>query len=152
MCLITKQKEPIILKEDLEVYKIVEYYKENVFVSPFNYFVWKLKKKYKTHIEFENYDFCFFSDEEGDYFIKELNFQPDALFSEVLRKITKEMDYTKLSKGFHSLTTLERAKRGKVHNSEVIVKCRIPKGSQVYYGPVDQVVSNQLIVLEEVKC
>lgn len=123
MCLITEQKEPIILEEDLIVYKNVKLTK-NGYESYFFPFTWKAKKleetELKTGIKFTGFDplvTCHYKDS----------------ISEI--KSWEE--------GFHFAFTKER-----LHILNVPIKeFLIPKGAQVVKDATGLGVTNKIMML-----
>ena len=141
MCLLTYQKEPKILTEDLVVYKILE---RDFRAYTFKHFVYKVKKLYKTvitKIEINSYedDFLFCDDLDQNYYkplIKDLNY--------------KEGEIVAIQEGFHSAKSVERVKQISVYSDPFIVKCIIPAGSEYYEDETGLCVSNQIIIVEKV--
>jgi hypothetical protein len=130
MCLITEQKEPTILSEDMIVYKILT---RHVFthelVSPFRSFKWDLGKLYSTNIT-----------------QKEIDLLSDAEFFDRDAKEPYYMLYSQLyeySTGFHSFKTKDRARY------YIVFECTIPAGSEIYEDKSGLIVSNQLIINKE---
>ena len=122
-----------ILKEDKVVIKIL--YKE-----PINSFFFK---KYNYYSPYENYK----------YIKGKLNTSPLGIF------VNKESDTQNLNiiinEGFHSFRTEEDAyiyRKTELFNyyKAVLCKCIIPKGSTVIIND-NQIVSNQIIFIEELK-
>ena len=141
MCLLTYQKEPKILTEDLVVYKILE---RDFRAYTFKHFVYKVKKLYKTvitKIEINSYedDFLFCDDLDQNYYeplIKDLNY--------------KEGEMVAIQKGFHSAKSVERVKQISFYSNPFVVKCIIPAGSEYYEDETGLCVSNQIIIVEKV--
>ena len=141
MCLLTYQKEPKILTEDLVVYKILE---RDFRAYTFKHFVYKVKKLYKTvitKIEINSYedDFLFCDDLDQNYYeplIKDLNY--------------KEGEIVAIQKGFHSAKSVERVKQISFYSNPFVVKCIIPAGSEYYEDETGLCVSNQIIIVEKV--
>jgi len=139
MCLITKQQEPIILDKDLEVYKIVYFDTRDQSARPvIRYsFKYKLNKLYSTEIK-ESENPVYTDAEDMSYWEKEgVNLEYNI------------PSHIKIfGQGYHFYTELGRAISvlglfGK------IVKCIVPKGSQVYYGH-QLGVSNQIIITDSI--
>ena len=56
-----------------------------------------------------------------------------------------------IEKGYHSYSTLHKAKLEKSSNIiEVIVKCIIPKGSEYYINETQEIVSSNIIVTDKI--
>lgn len=132
MCLITAQKEAIILTEDLIVYKS---FSDNLWALYQN-FQYEINKLYKTTLTFDNgkYNPCFDSIAARHL---EIMYNPQwytiSLFNIGLIAVVE---------GFHSAATEDRL--GRRTN---IRRCLIPAGSEVFYDETGLIVSNQIIVL-----
>lgn len=138
MCLITEQKEPIILKEDLIVYKVLRPDLE----SPMQYFNYILGRFYEFGI-----------------MPSKNPMWPDSVASEYYGKdnIQTKSPYNTITKGLyaygeglHFITSKERAyvyTEG-IYGQMVIVKCLIPAGAEVYYDKTGLGVTNKLKVIE----
>lgn len=140
MCLITEQKEPFIAKEDIIVYKEVFKIGKNIYKSIYNPFIWKLNKLYKVKLikEPKNIHSSFHDDKSRTYYF----YVPEHLLISI-------------SEGFHSMDK-NRAKEAKSFNKKygydgVVIECKIPKASLYYKDETGLYVSNQLIMLKEVK-
>ena len=141
MCLITNQKEPEILKEDLTVFKVL---KDNL-KSPLQGFRYSKNKLYENVIE-ESEDPSF-ADSES------LNFYDEEGFS--MLEVLEIHDLKAFGKGFHSITTEERALSYKndlytVYPLNNVFSCIIPKGSEIYRDATGLIISNKLIIKERI--
>lgn len=134
MCLIT-DKQPEVLTEDLETYKLV--YKDtkvNSFSAIHYPFEYKTNVLYSTTIETSTRLSPFDDISLRDY---EQNFG-----------ITNDCFY---GKGFHSALSEQRLIELEIYldfSNTIIVKCLIPKGSVVIYDRTGLLVSNQIKILE----
>lgn len=141
MCLITKQKQPIILKEDKVVYKILAenmYEKEEARTlyspAPITYI---LGMEYHAPITFgDGIDVDVFDRLCMDAVDEEWNVKPG---------------YCEIKTGFSFATTKERLRDALqssvcITNNIHIYRCVIPKGSKVYYDDTGLGVSNCIIV------
>lgn len=135
MCLITPNKEKKIAEEDMIVYKALMPDARSVLQG----FLYELNKLYETEIE-ESDDWC----AADSYAINALN-EADYNYG------TSRSDDRLISigEGFHSCKTIERAEEMKDPN-ERIFSCTIPKGSEYYEDLSDLLVSNKIIINEEV--
>lgn len=131
MCLQTSQKEPKVALKDKIVYKLFDRWDEDrgVFISPYSYFEYKIGKTYKTKIK-ETSDDSSFDDKAAI-------------------ELKKHKKYKSFGAGFHSALKKERLIEEELC-FETIVKCIIPKGAEYYIGFTGLVVSNQIIVTEEI--
>lgn len=132
MCLITNQKEPIVLQKELIVYKKIVVEQGNIY-SIFYPFKWELGKKYQTEIQFGS----------------SLNF----FYAEVINRYLnffKNQGYIFISLGFHSYVNITSCKEMKTFSNLCIkiAKCYIPEGAEVYYGINNDIVSDYLIIEE----
>jgi hypothetical protein len=132
MCLLTYQKEPIILKEDKVVWKLL---KENL-ISQYADFEYILGKLYKTEIVFTNSD-RIYDDEQEIYWVVPGVRKPGVV---------------SISEGFHSFYSekyidiiLDRS-----YLQYYKYKCTIPAGSEYYEDETGLCVSNQIIIVEKV--
>lgn len=132
MCLITAQKEAIILTEDLIVYKS---FSSNLWAL-YQYFQYEINKLYKTELTFNDgkYNPCFDSMTARHLEIMyHSQWYSISLFNLGLIAVVE---------GFHSAATEDRL--GGEYN---IRRCLIPAGSEVFYDETGLIVSNQIIVL-----
>jgi len=142
MCLITYQKEPIILEEDLIVYKDL-IIKNNFIYSRFFSMVYELNTLYTTKIaSAKGNDICFYDRDArlaylttyemiGDW--NDNPFTPEQFIG--------KYNLNSIGSGFHSILDGMNGYR------PVNFKCKIPKGSEVYYDNSGLVASNQIIIL-----
>lgn len=134
MCLQTTWKFPKEAKRDIIVYKCFSNdlgYSCKI-ASPFTNFVYITDKVYKTKIT------------ESD---------DESYFDGAAGMAKKEYEKTKgtlknIAEGFHSAKTLKRLITNLSYYR--IFKCIIPKGSVYYRGLSDLLVSNQIIVKNEI--
>lgn len=140
MCLITNQKEPEILEEDLIVFKVL---KDNL-KSPMLGFRYSKNKLYENEIEESEYPA--FADEES------YNFYNEGLSTQ---KVLEIHDLKAFGKGFHSITTEERALSYKnqiysISHKYNVFSCIIPEGSEIYRDATGLIISNKFIVKEKI--
>ena len=141
MCLITNQKEPEILKEDLIVYKVLH---ENL-GSPIQGFKYSKNTLYENEIEESKYPS--FADIESQNFYGKGGLSMQALL---------EMhDLKSFGKGFHSVTTEKRALSYKnqiysMSHKYNVFSCIIPEGSEIYRDATGLIISNKLIIKERI--
>lgn len=135
MCLITKQKKPIILEQDIIVYKkmmcIVVGYASSVYHA-FEYKIGKLYTTTITNSQRGRYADATTSDFYEEYFI--------SIEDSEIKFDEKVIVY---NEGFHFYTTKERANKSR--NGE-LWECIIPAGSEVYYDETGLGVTNQIII------
>jgi len=135
MCLHTTQLKPIILDEDLIVYKelkIREGEKAGIF-SPIRYYQWNLNELNETKIT-----------------ILPVGSTYDILASANVDYMREnDIKYITIGEGFHSFKSKDRCHELYVNTYFYLFKCLIPKSSEVYYDATGLVVSNQLIILEQ---
>lgn len=137
MCLITLQKKPLEAEKDIIVYKEVDkQIEENIYESIYNDFIWELNKLYKTDLK-KSKDLTCYDNISMVYYIS--NHGNDEL--------------TSISEGFHSMNKSRCIREMKNIKDKIIsfIECKIPKGSLYYKDGTGLCVSNQLIVLKEVK-
>lgn len=135
MCMAIKVgTKPVVLEEDLVVYKVI--YKDGR--SKFTYFLYTPEVVNKTKFTFTPFWELFDETESKDV---------QKYMAEVKEDIESSSSYIIFVRdGFHSALTKERLSgRVMYHFNEVLGEFLIPKGSEVYYGFSDLVVSNQII-------
>lgn len=59
-------------------------------------------------------------------------------------------DRWNIYKGYHSYSTLDKAKLERVRDTELIVKCIIPIGSTYYLNECNEIVSSNIIVTDKI--
>lgn len=136
MCLVTKQKNPLIASEDITVYKLLTEgnYSEH---QKFHYDEGVL---YETEIKNSNRHLFYDWNDEKE-FKREKNIPIDTPIHKL-----NTYDVLWLGQGFHSSTSAKRFNNiiGTVH------RCIIPKGSEYYLGWTELVISNKIVVYEEI--
>jgi hypothetical protein len=148
MCLITEQKKPIILEEDLIVYKKVCMI--NKLISALVYpFIYELNKLYVVGIvknKFTRYT-TWWDMVVSDRYMLNLSDERNELIV--------------IGKGFHSASKINRLLKNVNdlnRDKFKIMECIIPKSSEVYFDETNLIASNQiktikLLTTEEViKC
>lgn len=153
MCLITEQQEPIILKEDLIVYKLLEVSMSGSLHSWFFSKRWELGELYEVDIE-ESTDHGWHDAEVlkvyTGYKFSSMGSNSNAvtLIDEFINSIGTK--YKCFGPGFHSCTTIERAQMTK-YSKDSLFEAVIPKGSEVYFDKSGLVISNKLMIKREIK-
>ena len=133
MCLLTRQTEPIILKEDKVVWKLMFINEDGEVSSLFYYFKWVIGRLYKCNISIGD-DVTSYDDKQGMlYRDKSYNLKPGVI---------------SIDKGFHSFNNLEYAQEI-VDYGEYIYECIIPAGSEYYEDETGLCVSNQIIIVKQ---
>lgn len=130
MCLITKQKEPIILKEDLKVYKLLGYE-----IEPGVYNAWNPALTKTRYSEGQTYKSDIKESEPGSEAIF------DGKAAEVvglddygrMSDFMHETDYIAYGPGRHFATTLKRLQPLNLFTKNPVAECTIPAGAEVYY-------------------
>jgi hypothetical protein len=152
MCLITKQKRPEILKEDLIVYKELNNCWDSTtndyeIKSCLTSFKYELGVLYQTEIKESEIPRNF------DTIAWNLNFKPmsqkdrDLLYEQYSRlsdstsdvRFFQELGYKVYGAGFHSFES-------KYRTNDINYECVIPAGSEVYRDKSGLIVSNQIII------
>lgn len=132
MCLITPHKEKKIAEEDMIVYKTLSPDKRSVLQS----FLYELDKLYETEI-IKSGDYCP-ADEYARHMLNGAGYS-----------CAPSSHLISISEGFHSCRTYDRATKMQ-DPPERIFSCTIPKGSEYYEDLSDLLVSNKIIINEEV--
>jgi len=153
MCLITKQKEPIVLEKDMVVYKLggkVVVYKIGEVATTITGSVEIMRTVHQAHEyilgELNTTEIrCTERDRETAslYDNKALLHYHSALFKNGYLL----SHFISIGPGFHWATTVERILAG-ISGEEDIYKCIVPAGSQVYFDETHLGVSDKLIVKE----
>ena len=133
MCLLTYQKQPIILSEDKIVYKVLDNGK-----APYTHFKYELNKLYNTHI-MKSDSSVPYDDEQRLFYKKDNGKLKDGVIS--------------IREGFHSFTNKEY-----IHtitqrygiNTWDIHECIIPAGSEYYEDETHLCVSNKIIIKDKI--
>ena len=143
MCLITEQKETEILKEDLIVYKRFKLYKGEI--RPwcrrfYEKFIYNVGKIHKQPLGIDNHY-------ESHHDSQVVNAYPSW----------QSASYTHVHEGFHAALTYERlGKKGERRNNDTNVAvdydyvCIIPKGAKVFKDKTGLIVTNTIILKEEI--
>lgn len=129
MCLITTQKEPLIAKKAMTVYKALSY----DLLSPYTYYQYIPHILYETEIKNSSEWSCY-DNVDMDY----LNEKYGKAWSAGQVKKLKC-----IGAGFHSALTKERL-RGEV--GEHLYECVIPSGSSYFLDETGLCVSNRIII------
>lgn len=131
MCLSTLQKKPKIAEKDIICYKIMYPLNNGIYRSIYYQMNYKLNTLYKTSMKRSLLTNCydFKASVDTDNYPK------------------KSVRY--IGQGFHSAKTRKRL--GDIWDSARLLKCIIPKGAKYYEGISDLLVSDQIILMREVK-
>jgi hypothetical protein len=164
MCLVTTQKEALIAEQDITVYKLlkVREYNEDYesprieYLAPYWDFHYNLGELYKTTIEeipeeyygdkcaFDKFDsnvLCnLFKDSEGNP-----NWNPSWYTG---KEPATDVKY--FGAGYHACTTVERLTGPDYYGESKIFECTIPAGSEYYLNPSGLIVSNQIIINNQI--
>ena len=141
MCLLTYQKEPIILKEDKVVWKVMKEETDGKILTWFNTFYYTLNTLYKQPINIGNTVEAF-DDPQYEMYIDRIDFTIYVLKNNVIS----------IDKGFHAFTDKVLARKYAPIGStyKFLYKCIIPAGSEYYEDETGLCVSNQIIIVEKV--
>lgn len=137
MCLLTYQKEPIILGEDKTVYKIL-----GGRTSPYANFEYKFDKLYSTEIK-KTSDPTPYDKEQRLFYVDRNSYRRTKLKDGVVS----------IGEGFHSFTNIEYAKTI-IRRYDIcymsIHECMIPAGSEYYEDETYLCVSNKIIIKNKI--
>jgi len=141
MCLLTYQKEPIILKEDKVVWKVMKEEIAGKILAWFNNFYYTLNKLCKQPINIGD-TVQAFDDPQFEMYIDEIDLKTYILKENVIS----------IDKGFHAFTDKVLARKYAPIGStnRFLYKCIIPAGSEYYEDETGLCVSNQIIIVEKV--
>lgn len=141
MCLLTYQKEPIILKEDKVVWKVMKEEIAGKILTWFNNFYYTLNKLCKQPINIGD-TVQAFDDPQYEMYIDEIDHKTYILKENVIS----------IDKGFHAFTDKRLARKYAPIGStyKFLYKCIIPAGSEYYEDETGLCVSNQIIIVEKV--
>lgn len=143
MCLITKQKEPKILKADKYVVKLMAISPyDGVWVTPYQRFAYIKGEINKTSIE-KSYDATLFCEVDQAIFIKLVGCRVADF---LLHVDSGQSDYVAYDQGFHSIDKSKAAMYIEYLDHHTPFVFKIPKGSEVYVNKdTGLIVSNQII-------
>ena len=157
MCLITKQKEPIVLEKDMVVYKLggkVVVYKIGEVATTSTGSVEIMRTVHQAHAyilgKLNTTEIrCTERDRETAslYDNKALLHYQLHYHSDLFKNGYLLSHFISIGPGFHWATTVERILAG-ISGEEDIYKCIVPAGSQVYFDETHLGVSDKLIVKE----
>ena len=142
MCLITEQKNPLIAKRKITVYKVL-----SLDYTPFfhllheNKFKYNFNELYETEIK-ESDEWTFSAVLDRNYIKKKFG---DCW---VLHK-----DLICLGQGFHSINTIRKIRiiSANFFGRAVLCECTIPKGAEYYKDKVGNIISNKLIINKQIE-
>lgn len=142
MCLITEQKKPKRVKEDMIVYKTgYAHYNSNGNLEEvnavFNFFNYLPHQLYETKFSFINP-----ASREAIGYDDEVN----LAYGNRNERSTKNL--LVVAKGFHSAKNIERLKQSSNHCGHKF-ECIIPKGSLIYEDKTGLIVSDKIIIKKE---
>ncbi len=124
MCLITSQKEPLIVTRNKIVYKFLIHDGPEECHSIYNSMYYKIGKEYKTKV-MQDKDICCYDEHDRAYLDKYYNGWMSNL---------KKHKLISIGPGYHSMT-LPRARKALNSGEEgSVYKCTIPKGTELYIG------------------
>lgn len=152
MCLITKQAEPKIATNNIEIYKQVDRCANQEFVKSIYFdFLWELNRQYETAIN--KADVVFTDIEFFDGLSCHHYFSNEILGGGKHKQILamKEMNLNMFNRGFHSCNSLERCLKPCNSYKHSIVKGFIPKGAEYLEDETGLIVSNKLVLTEIVQ-
>lgn len=139
MCLITEQTTPEVLKEDLEVFKIVQLLDDWI-RAIHEIFTYKLGRLYTAELGITTEQSCGTDD------------LVNLVYGNFIERTDNKSKLTNVTTGFHFYTTEERMSGSlllsKYFKNHVVVKCIIPKGSLIMRDSTGLGVANQIIVKE----
>ncbi|NMB83300.1 MAG: hypothetical protein GYA14_15940 [Ignavibacteria bacterium] len=134
MCLITEQKEPIITKRGMTVYKVVERIGDDI-ISPCIHFMWRQGVLEKTRISKRIAE------------PRRVNYA-DVIAQDYYDSKLSSRNYLEISTGFHFAFKQDRlACCWGLRFYLIIMKFRIPKGSEIYKDATGLGVTNQIMML-----
>lgn len=155
MCLVTRQKKPIILEEDLVVYKQGRLEKtcsgKLVFVSGIQGYGYAFDRLYETGIRQTARRKSCVAVFDEIVASNLLNTDNVYAFSQLFDKFNLlRPEFISISHGFHWALSKERYdNRQPMYGRMNIVACVVPAGSQVYFDDSGLGVSNQIIIPHE---
>jgi len=141
MCLVTKQKEPIILTEDLLTYKYMNFNRASDALRPMYIgceHTYKLHTLHKVKMMPLPFISSFFDTEVVDKYLPERTDNQSEVWTEMM----DDKGLIGIGPGFHSAL---RSRSMFWMSESTKVYCKIPKGSEVFFDETGLVVSNQII-------
>jgi hypothetical protein len=136
MCLITRQKEAIILSEDKIVYKVLT----GDMTSTFFGYTYELNLLNECKIRREKtYRGAFDNIAANKYRLKDVDWS--------MEDPVEDEKLTAISSGFHAFITKDRAIGYMGNRSDkILYECTIPAGSEYYEDETGLCVSNKIII------
>ena len=134
MCLQTTWTKPKIAEKDIICYKLLRPgINENEYLAPFKHFKYISNRLYKTRMT------------KGDV---ELGAFDIRASSSKRKMLNKGYPLISIVKGFHSAMNKTRLRGNSQYGK--IVKCIIPKGAKYYKGLTNLLVSDKIIITNEI--
>lgn len=145
MCLITMQKEPTVLAEDLVVWKEVDGFDHRgrklvgrllpgrkVVKSPYHSFYYTSGETYKTKIEQDKNDTCTYDQTARDAIESILpeKYAGPFIYGDSTSHAVKDGYIMSYGQGFHFATTRDRIKP---LDGSIVERFVVPAGSEVYF-------------------
>lgn len=144
MCLVTTQKEPIILKEDKVVYKVLQFYAGQL-LAPYKHKEYSQGEVYTTEILFES-DLPRPDYQEFDPIFKDY-------CADKVTKLLEAEELIYISQGFHAFTDLQlailEAKAWAVANWRVgyaVMEATIPAGSEYWENILGECAASSIVI------
>ena len=132
MCLITNWKSPRMAKKDIVVFKNFDCEFEDGLLSPYRGHVYQRYELNITNMVADN-KFC--------------SYMGNAILDAYPDFASDNNPYTHVHEGFHAFTNLDYSS---IYRLGLTTKCIIPKGSLYYKDKTGLIVSNQIIIGEDV--
>ena len=145
MCWISKNElTKLIADKDIECYK--NFRLEDITFKQKSIFKFKFDKKKIIQLIslFKKYKYIPYKKQQI------IDLKPIKLYNSINDFENYKDMYYKINVGYHSYSTIEKAKEYLFFGNEVVIKCIIPKGTKYYINNYNEIVSSTIIVTDQI--
>ena len=134
----------LIADKDIECYK--NFRLEDITFKQKSIFNFKYGKKKITQIIslFKKYKYIPYKKQQT------IDLKPIKIYNSINDPENYKNVYYKINAGYHSYSTIEKAKEYLFFGNEVVIKCIIPKGTEYYINNDNEIVSSTIIVTDQI--
>ena len=79
-----------------------------------------------------------------------IDLKPRKIYDNIYNIKNYKDIYYRIDTGYHSYSTIEKAKEDIWFGSEIVIKCIIPKGTEYYINNDNEIVSSTIIVTDQI--
>lgn len=145
MCWISKNElTKLIADKDIECYK--NFRLEDITFKQKSIFKFKFDKKKIIQLIslFKKYKYIPYKKQQI------IDLKPIKLYNSINDPENYKDVYYKINVGYHSYSTIEKAKEYLFFGNEVVIKCIIPKDTKYYINNYNEIVSSTIIVTDQI--